>query len=88
MGLTCEHAQTRNEAAELLPLWIPDGNSCKNWTPREELHSENDIFRPKGRHKHNQLRRSNVILPDHLKKKPDLLVKRHIKDGRNIKGDD
>lgn len=90
MGLTCEHAQVRNESAELLPLWVPDGadnKACANWEPRKELQSENDIYARK-RAKHNPLRRSNLIIPEHLKRKPDPMTKRHIKDGRNIKGED
>lgn len=77
MGLTCEHAQVRNESCELVPLWVPDGadmKACKNWDPRKELCSENDIFRNKKRHKHNQLRRSN----------PLITTKRHIRNGDDI----
>lgn len=76
LGLTCEHAQVRNESCELQSLWAPTGNDlsgCGNWMPRKELCSENDIFRGKSR-KHNQLRRSNPIIT----------TKRHIRDGDDI----
>lgn len=76
LGISCEHAQVRNEACEMKPMWEPDGadnKSCRNWTPRKELCSEGDIFRGKG-HKHNQLRRSN----------PVVTTKRHIRNGDDI----
>jgi hypothetical protein len=87
MGMSCEHAQVRDESVELISLWVPDGAdnaACANWEPRRELCSEGDLFRNRKRHKHNQLRRSNIVRP----KAPDLMVSRHIRDGRNIKGDD
>lgn len=74
--LSCEHAQLRNEACEMVQLWEPEGADmrvCKNWEPRQELRSEGDLFRNKKRHKHNQLRRSNIIT-----------TKRHIRDGDDI----
>lgn len=84
LGLACEHAQTRNEASELVGLWDGNTNACGNFTPRRELQSTGDLPRKKPGHKrHNQLARSNPLI-----KPPDLMVKRHIKDGRNIKGDD
>lgn len=89
LGLACEHGQTRNESCELVSLWGGQKGTCPNFTPRKELHSENDIFRPKGRKKHNQLSRSNILGADGKPlKAPDPMTRRHIRDGRNIKGDD
>jgi hypothetical protein len=89
LGNICEHAQTRNESAELVSLWGGSTNECPSYTPRKELCSEGDLFRSKKK-RHNQLSRSNIVKrqPGELPTAPDLMVKRHIKDGRNIKGDD
>lgn len=79
LGLVCEHGQVRNESCELVSLWAGRTGECPNYTPRKELASENDLFRGKTR-KHNQLRGSNL-------KPPNLMVKRHIRDGKDINGD-
>ena len=89
LGLACEHAQVRDESCELVGLWHGQYGTCPNFVPRKELASENDIFRPRGRKRHNQLSRSNIIGSNGQPlKAPDPMTKRHIKDRRNIKGDD
>lgn len=89
LGLACEHAQVRNESCEMVSLWGGQNGTCPNFTPRKELCSESDVFRPRGRKRHNQLSRSNIVSSDGKPlKAPDLMTKRHIRDGHNIKGDD
>jgi len=89
LGLACEHAQVRNESCELVGLWGGQPNTCPNFLPRKELQSEGDIFRPRGRKRHNQLARSNVIGSDGQPlREPDLMTKRHLRNGHNIKDED
>jgi hypothetical protein len=89
LGIACEHGTERNESCELVSLWGGSPAECPNFLPRKELNSENDVFRPKGRKRHNQLNRSNPLIdPKSLPAPPDLMVSRHIKDGKNIKGED
>jgi hypothetical protein len=83
LGNICEFAQTRGESVEMLALWDHKKDSCHNYNPRKEICDESHIFRSKTP-KHNKLRGRNII----GLKQPDLMVSRHIKDGRNIKGDD
>lgn len=82
LGNICEFAQSRNEAVELLSLWDGKTDGCHNYNPRREICDERHIFRSKSP-RHNKLNRKNLL----NLKAPDLMVRRHIKDGRNIKED-
>lgn len=50
-NLTCEHAQVRNKAANVVDLFRGQQTNgyadCANWLARDELRTEGDIFRKK-----------------------------------------
>jgi hypothetical protein len=80
LGTICEFAQHRGESVEVVALWDGKKDSCENYNPRREICDESNLFRSKTP-RHNKLRGKNLIDI----KQPDLMVSRHIKDGRNIK---
>lgn len=103
MGMACEYSQTRSESVEMMSLWGGSKGSCDNFMPRKELASEGDVLRDRsGRSKHNRhafkptTSQANIVgsKPSGLVDihgrplmTPDLQVKRHIKNGRNINED-
>lgn len=98
LGNLCEHALPRDQSVELISAWTSrKEGDCENYFPRTELGSLGDVPKNRnraGQSKHNRhapprdKARQGLILPPHLQTPPDLMVKRHIKDGKNIKGDD
>lgn len=101
MGPICEHAQTRDQSCDLISAWTTHKyGECGNYLPRTELGSTGDVPRsaPGRGSRHNRhapdraTERARILgadgKPIKLPDPPDLMVKRHIRNGQNIKGDD
>jgi len=104
LSLACEHAQERHTTENIVDLWSTSakpGGGCIHYEVRKELNSTADKTgaMPKNLGQSSTLNhslgggkkkrpKSKLILPPHLQNPPDLMVKRHIQNGRNINNDE
>jgi hypothetical protein len=98
LGMLCEHAQNRGVSCDLVSAWSEPKKhgECDNYFPRTELGSTGDVPRKRAgtprtnQHAPDRQRARQAILDAQGRpmQPPDLQVSRHIKKGKDIKGDD
>jgi len=98
LGMLCEFAQERGgQSKKVESLWTSHKNGdCENYRPRKELGSAGDVPKSRpGYSRHNKHafqkkpgKHIGTLTTSDLPEPPDLMVKRHIRNGHNIKGDD